>query len=76
MKILSSLSSDAMGAGASAKPRLRLYITVASAVFQPIIIYWLTAHLVRWQGIKVHMEETNFNIIVQKIVSGVNVITP
>ncbi|KAK3535906.1 hypothetical protein QTP70_021202 [Hemibagrus guttatus] len=47
MKILSSLCSDAMGAGASAKPRLRLYITVASAVFQPIIIYWLTAHLVR-----------------------------
>ncbi|XP_062855867.1 protein YIF1A [Trichomycterus rosablanca] len=47
MKILSSLSSDSMGAGASAKPRLRLYITVASAVFQPIIIFWLTAHLVR-----------------------------
>ncbi|KAI5105179.1 protein YIF1A [Silurus meridionalis] len=47
MKILSSLSSDSMGAGASAKPRLRLYVTVASAVFQPIIIYWLTAHLVR-----------------------------
>ncbi|XP_053361830.1 protein YIF1A isoform X4 [Clarias gariepinus] len=47
MKILSSLSSDAMGAGAVAKPAKRLYITVASAVFQPIIIYWLTAHLVR-----------------------------
>jgi len=48
MKILSSLSSDSMGAGgASAKPRLRLYITVATAVFQPIIIYWLTSHLVR-----------------------------
>uniref|UniRef100_A0AAR2KW78 Protein YIF1 n=1 Tax=Pygocentrus nattereri TaxID=42514 RepID=A0AAR2KW78_PYGNA len=47
MKILSSLSADSMGAGASAKPRFRLYITVASAAFQPIIIYWLTAHLVR-----------------------------
>lgn len=47
MKILSSLSSDSMGAGASAKPRLRLYITVTTAAFQPIIIYWLTSHLVR-----------------------------
>lgn len=47
MKILSSLSSDSMGAGASAKPRFRLYITVATAAFQPIIIYWLTSHLVR-----------------------------
>uniref|UniRef100_A0A8C8F9N2 Protein YIF1 n=1 Tax=Oncorhynchus tshawytscha TaxID=74940 RepID=A0A8C8F9N2_ONCTS len=47
MKILSSLSHDSMGAGASAKPRLRLYITVATAAFQPIIIYWLTSHLVR-----------------------------
>ncbi|CAL8263044.1 unnamed protein product [Lota lota] len=47
MKILSSLSSDSMGAGASAKPRLRLYITVATAAFQPFIIYWLTSHLVR-----------------------------
>ncbi|KAK1804087.1 hypothetical protein P4O66_020120 [Electrophorus voltai] len=47
MKILSSLSADSMGAGANVKPRFRLYITVASAVFQPIIIYWLTAHLVR-----------------------------
>lgn len=47
MKILSSLSSDSMGAGASAKPRFRLYITMAIAVFQPVIIYWLTSHLVR-----------------------------
>ncbi|KAG7484044.1 hypothetical protein MATL_G00044840 [Megalops atlanticus] len=47
MKILSSLSSDAMGPGASAKPQLRLYITVATAAFQPIIIYWLTSHLVK-----------------------------
>ncbi|XP_067313801.1 protein YIF1A [Pseudorasbora parva] len=47
MKILSSISADSIGAGASVKPRFRLYITVASAVFQPIIIYWLTAHLVR-----------------------------
>ncbi|XP_063046813.1 protein YIF1A [Engraulis encrasicolus] len=47
MKILSSLSSDSMGAGASAKPRFRLYITMAIAIFQPVIIYWLTSHLVR-----------------------------
>ncbi|XP_016121479.1 protein YIF1A-like [Sinocyclocheilus grahami] len=47
MKILSSFSADSMGAGASAKPQFRLYITLASAAFQPIIIYWLTAHLVR-----------------------------
>ena len=48
MKIVASLSSDSMGTGSSAKPHLRLYITVATAVFQPIIIYWLTSHLVRW----------------------------
>ncbi|KAI1902832.1 hypothetical protein AGOR_G00020230 [Albula goreensis] len=47
MKILSSLSSDSMGPGASAKPQFRLYITMATAAFQPIIIYWLTSHLVR-----------------------------
>ncbi|CAI5652477.1 protein YIF1A isoform X2 [Oreochromis niloticus] len=47
MKILPSLSSDSMGMGSNAKPQLRLYITVASALFQPIIIYWLTSHLVR-----------------------------
>ncbi|XP_047441686.1 protein YIF1A [Mugil cephalus] len=47
MKILPSLSSDSMGMGSSAKPQLRLYITVATAIFQPIIIYWLTSHLVR-----------------------------
>ncbi|XP_065127868.1 protein YIF1A [Paramisgurnus dabryanus] len=47
MKILSSVSANSMGAGASVKPRFRMYITVASAVFQPIIIYWLTSHLVR-----------------------------
>ncbi|KAL4648889.1 protein YIF1A [Arapaima gigas] len=46
-KILSSLSSDSMGAGATAKPHVRLYITVATAAFQPLIIYWLTSHLVR-----------------------------
>ncbi|CAB1325405.1 unnamed protein product [Coregonus sp. 'balchen'] len=48
MKILSSLSHDSMGAGASAKPRLRLYITLATAAFQPIIIYWLTSHLINY----------------------------
>ncbi|XP_036404928.1 protein YIF1A isoform X1 [Megalops cyprinoides] len=47
MKILSSVSSDSIGAGASTKPRFRLYITMATAAFQPIIIYWLTSHLVR-----------------------------
>lgn len=47
MKILTSLSSDSMGTGSSAKPQLRLYITLATALFQPIIIYWLTAHLIR-----------------------------
>ncbi|XP_020779107.1 protein YIF1A [Boleophthalmus pectinirostris] len=44
MKIIPS--TDSMGTG-GAKPQLRLYITVATAVFQPIIIYWLTSHLVR-----------------------------
>uniref|UniRef100_A0A8C2ERW4 Protein YIF1 n=1 Tax=Cyprinus carpio TaxID=7962 RepID=A0A8C2ERW4_CYPCA len=43
MKIMSSFSADSM----SAKPQFRMYITLASAAFQPIIIYWLTAHLVR-----------------------------
>uniref|UniRef100_A0A3Q2D9R1 Protein YIF1 n=1 Tax=Cyprinodon variegatus TaxID=28743 RepID=A0A3Q2D9R1_CYPVA len=47
MKILPSISSDSMGMGSNNKPQLRLYITVATAVFQPIIIYWLTSHLVR-----------------------------
>ncbi|KAJ8342287.1 hypothetical protein SKAU_G00322150 [Synaphobranchus kaupii] len=47
VKILSSLSTDSMGPGASAKPQLRLYITMTIAVFQPIVIYWLTSHLVR-----------------------------
>ncbi|XP_026136840.1 protein YIF1A-like [Carassius auratus] len=47
MKILSSFSADSMVAGSSAKPHFRLYITLALAAFQPIIIYWLTAHLVR-----------------------------
>uniref|UniRef100_A0A3B4AZT7 Protein YIF1 n=1 Tax=Periophthalmus magnuspinnatus TaxID=409849 RepID=A0A3B4AZT7_9GOBI len=44
MKIIPS--TDSMGTG-GAKPQFRLYITVATAVFQPIIIYWLTSHLVR-----------------------------
>ncbi|XP_060935921.1 protein YIF1A [Limanda limanda] len=47
MKILPSISHDTMGTGSSTKPQFRLYITVATAVFQPIIIYWLTSHLVR-----------------------------
>uniref|UniRef100_A0A3B3WXW0 Uncharacterized protein n=1 Tax=Poecilia mexicana TaxID=48701 RepID=A0A3B3WXW0_9TELE len=45
--ILPSISSDSMGMGSNSKHQLRLYITVATAVFQPIIIYWLTSHLVR-----------------------------
>ncbi|CAL9707035.1 unnamed protein product [Knipowitschia caucasica] len=44
MKIVPSTDSMGMGGG---KHQLRLYITVATAVFQPIIIYWLTFHLVR-----------------------------
>ncbi|CAK6964622.1 protein YIF1A [Scomber scombrus] len=47
MKIIPSLSSDSMTTGSSAKPQFRLYITVVTAIFQPIIIYWLTSHLVR-----------------------------
>ncbi|KAK2848988.1 hypothetical protein Q5P01_008822 [Channa striata] len=47
MKILPSISSDSMGTGSNAKSQLRLYVTAATAVFQPIIIYWLTSHLVR-----------------------------
>uniref|UniRef100_G3PY35 Protein YIF1 n=1 Tax=Gasterosteus aculeatus aculeatus TaxID=481459 RepID=G3PY35_GASAC len=47
MKILPSLSSDSIGTGPSAKHQFRLYITVATALFQPIVIYWLTSHLVR-----------------------------
>nr|XP_057921174.1 protein YIF1A isoform X2 [Doryrhamphus excisus] len=47
MKILTSLASDSMATGSSAKPQVRMYITVATAIFQPVIIYWLTSHLVR-----------------------------
>nr|XP_006642838.1 PREDICTED: protein YIF1A-like [Lepisosteus oculatus] len=46
MKILSSVSADGMG-GHNSRNRLRMYITVATAAFQPIIIYWLTFHLIR-----------------------------
>ncbi|XP_077589379.1 protein YIF1A [Stigmatopora nigra] len=45
MKILTSLASDSMSTGA--KPQVRMYITVVTAIFQPLIIYWLTSHLVR-----------------------------
>ncbi|XP_077434201.1 protein YIF1A isoform X3 [Vanacampus margaritifer] len=47
MKILTSLASDSMSTNSSAKPQVRMYITVATALFQPAIIYWLTFHLVR-----------------------------
>ncbi|XP_043931620.1 protein YIF1A [Protopterus annectens] len=46
MKILSTLSSDGL-VGHNSKNRMRMYITVAAAGFQPLIIYWLTFHLIR-----------------------------
>ncbi|MBN3302389.1 YIF1A protein, partial [Amia calva] len=46
MKILSSVSTESMG-GHNHRNRLRMYITVATAAFQPVIIYWLTHHLIR-----------------------------
>ncbi|XP_057706258.1 protein YIF1A isoform X3 [Corythoichthys intestinalis] len=47
MKILTSLASDSISTGSGARPQVRMYITVAAAIFQPLIIYWLTSHLVR-----------------------------
>lgn len=37
---------DSMGDSAS-RQRLQLYLTLGAAAFQPLIIYWLTFHLVR-----------------------------
>ncbi|XP_030075411.1 protein YIF1A [Microcaecilia unicolor] len=45
MKILSTLGSDDMVTH-SARNRMRMYVTLATAAFQPLIIYWLTFHLV------------------------------
>ncbi|XP_069500984.1 protein YIF1A isoform X2 [Ambystoma mexicanum] len=49
MKILSTMTADGIGASGShnSRNRLRMYITLAAAAFQPLIIYWLTSHLVR-----------------------------
>ncbi|XP_028655872.1 protein YIF1A isoform X1 [Erpetoichthys calabaricus] len=46
MKILSTVSSEGM-VSYNAKNQIRLYITMATALFQPVIIYWLTFHLIR-----------------------------
>ncbi|XP_059813688.1 protein YIF1A-like [Hypanus sabinus] len=40
------LSSSGMSANYSSKNRLRMYVTLALAGFQPLIIYWLTVPLV------------------------------
>uniref|UniRef100_A0A494B8Y8 Protein YIF1 n=1 Tax=Mus musculus TaxID=10090 RepID=A0A494B8Y8_MOUSE len=37
---------DSMG-GPAPRQRLQLYLTLGAAAFQPLIIYWLTFHLVR-----------------------------
>ncbi|KAJ1106083.1 hypothetical protein NDU88_003486 [Pleurodeles waltl] len=49
MKILSTMTADGIGASGShnSRNRLRMYITLAAAAFQPLIIYWLTYHLIR-----------------------------
>lgn len=41
-----ALGPDSMGAPAP-RQRLQLYLTLGAAAFQPLIIYWLTFHLVR-----------------------------
>ncbi|XP_067831847.1 protein YIF1A-like [Heptranchias perlo] len=45
MKVLTS-SSDGVTSHSS-RNRLRMYVTLAVAAFQPLIIYWLTVHLIR-----------------------------
>lgn len=37
---------DSMG-GPAPRQHLQLYLTLGAAAFQPLIIYWLTFHLVR-----------------------------
>ncbi|XP_062053735.1 protein YIF1A isoform X3 [Lepus europaeus] len=41
-----ALGPDSVGAPAP-RQRLQLYLTLGAAAFQPLIIYWLTSHLVR-----------------------------
>nr|KAF6439521.1 Yip1 interacting factor-like protein A, membrane trafficking protein [Molossus molossus] len=41
-----ALGPDSMGDPAP-RQRLQLYLTLGAAAFQPLIIYWLTFHLVR-----------------------------
>ncbi|XP_046498743.1 protein YIF1A isoform X2 [Equus asinus] len=41
-----ALGPDSMG-GSAPRQRLQLYLTLGAAAFQPLIIYWLTFHLVR-----------------------------
>ncbi|GCC17827.1 hypothetical protein chiPu_0017696 [Chiloscyllium punctatum] len=45
MKVLSS-TSDGVSSHSS-RNQLRMYVTLAVAAFQPLIIYWLTVHLIR-----------------------------
>uniref|UniRef100_A0A8B9YUK5 Protein YIF1 n=1 Tax=Bos mutus grunniens TaxID=30521 RepID=A0A8B9YUK5_BOSMU len=48
--IVRSLRTAALGPdsmGARPRQRLQLYLTLGAAAFQPLIIYWLTFHLVR-----------------------------
>uniref|UniRef100_A0AC11CEC9 Yip1 interacting factor homolog A, membrane trafficking protein n=1 Tax=Ovis aries TaxID=9940 RepID=A0AC11CEC9_SHEEP len=40
------LGPDSIG-GPAPRQRLQLYLTLGAAAFQPLIIYWLTFHLVR-----------------------------
>ncbi|KAK1154952.1 protein YIF1A [Acipenser oxyrinchus oxyrinchus] len=46
MKILATASSEGV-VSHNSKNRIRIYITVATAGFQPLMIYWLTFHLIR-----------------------------
>ncbi|KAM5247706.1 protein YIF1A isoform 2-T2 [Ctenodactylus gundi] len=41
-----ALSPDSVG-GPATRQRFQLYLTLGAAAFQPLIIYWLTFHLVR-----------------------------
>ncbi|KAK2506996.1 hypothetical protein MC885_005180, partial [Smutsia gigantea] len=41
-----ALGPDSMG-GLGPRQHLQLYLTLGAAAFQPLIIYWLTFHLVR-----------------------------
>ncbi|EQB77696.1 protein YIF1A [Camelus ferus] len=41
-----ALGPDSMG-GPAPRQRLQLYLTLGAAAFQPLIIYWLTFHLIR-----------------------------